>query len=209
MINKHFGQHGIVFGIMCLFAILRENGYSHETFTGSQCMYALDNDCCISRAGARRGQGPLGGAQHPYWEFPAPVLREADSTPTQHPLWAKTMITQIHGTDRYGSHAWLCGSRNSYSVKAFKFTYYWRKALLLTTEGPRHNDTLAFALTWQSYHVKDIYYERFQLIIFWPFFTAQRVCIAQTMLSIFLSIRLLHAGIVSKRLNISNFFITW
>jgi len=36
-----------------------------------------------ARAVARRG---LGGAQHPYSDFSAPVLREALSTPMQHPL---------------------------------------------------------------------------------------------------------------------------
>jgi len=43
------------------------------------------------RAVARRG---LGGAQHPYSDFSAPVLREALSTPmhaapTQHPSWLR------------------------------------------------------------------------------------------------------------------------
>jgi len=40
-----------------------------------------------------------GSMGHTHWEFSAPVLRAAYSTPTQHPLWAVTMITQIHGTD--------------------------------------------------------------------------------------------------------------
>ena len=51
------------------------------TFSTKYNCCELSRDGC--RAVARRG---LGGAQHPYSNFSAPVLKEALSTPMQHPL---------------------------------------------------------------------------------------------------------------------------
>jgi len=120
-----------------------------------------------------------GSMGHTHWEFSAPVLRAAYSTPTQHPLWAVT-----DHTNSWHRHSDM---EVVHDYAGVKIPAMWRLLNLLTTDTTlsywlQVHDTSA--LKWQPYHMKDNCYERFQLTKFWPIFTAQRVCIARTMLSL-------------------------
>jgi len=169
-----------------------------------------------TRAGARRG---LGGTQHPNWEFPAPVLRQAHSptsTPTQHPLWAywamtmssPTVLWQIY-SDMEVVHDCNCNS----AVVETPTT--WRLLNLVTSDITasdwlqKIHDTTAFALTLPSCQMKNNYYERFWLASFGPSYYARRVYMhsADYAVARCPSVRPLHRRIVSKRLNISSHFV--
>jgi len=80
------------------------------------CVILLPCRGVLNRADARRG---LGGTQHPYWEFPAPVLRQAHSTPTRSApllsstlceLWVLWVHSFVEHTDMEIVHGCNCNS---------------------------------------------------------------------------------------------------
>jgi len=150
----------------------------------------------LFRAGARWG---LGGAQHPHWKFPAPVLRWVHSTPTQHPQWTMTMITQFRGTKNviilYKSCMIAilqqCGCVGVETPTTWRLlnlltsdivASYW----VLTTDGPWHIN-VCVNVTHENCSIT----ARFWFTSFWPcFYRATRMRSADYDVARCLSVRL-------------------